>query len=676
MLFKLSLKNIKKSIRDYSIYFFTLVVAVSMFYIFNSMDAQTSMFALSESKYEIIKMLVQLLGYISVFVSFILGFLIIYSNNFLIKRRKKEIGLYLTLGMSKSKVSLILVIETILVGIVSLIVGLLIGITLSQLLSVFTAKLFEADLNSFKFVFSNSAFIKTIIYFSIIFLLVIVFNVFTLSRYKLIDLLHAGIKNEQIKIRNKYITFISFILSILLIGYAYYLLFDGVLLMMDYRTLVMLICGALGTLLLFFSLSGFLINIFKKRKKVYNKGLNMFVLNQVNSRINTTVISTTLICLMLLLTIGILSSSLSLAKVYNSDLSDNNKTDYTVKIYNKYGMVNDEFVEIKDNNQLNSIDDLISNSNINKYSKDYIILHRYYNKTISVKDIMTKADIDKLIKEYGSSISLDGAVSFIKESEYKKLMSIQGNDYIDIDKNEYLLLSNIDFIINAYNDYYKNKTGIVVGDNKLVPATSNIIKVPIENFSSAGNDGAIVVSDELVSSLDMLNVSIIGNYTNEDIKESEFSDFLASTMSMPFDIRTKINMQNASIGVKAVATFIGLYLGITFAVTSATILAIKELSESSDNKKRYKILSQIGADDKMINRALFMQILISFLFPLIVALVHSYVGLKEVNGLIISFGNIDLASNIFLTTLFMLIVYGGYFLATYLCSKSIIKDNK
>lgn len=108
MLFKLSLKNIKKSIKDYAIYFFTLILGVAIFYVFNAIDDQTVMMNVSSSTYEIIKLLTSILSSVSVFVSFILALLIIYASRFLIKRRNKEFGIYLTLGMSKRKISLIL----------------------------------------------------------------------------------------------------------------------------------------------------------------------------------------------------------------------------------------------------------------------------------------------------------------------------------------------------------------------------------------------------------------------------------------------------------------------------------------------------------------------------------------------------------------------------------------
>lgn len=123
MLFKLSFNNMKKSIKDYSIYFLTLVIGVAIFYMFNSIDSQQAMLRVSSSQREIIKLMITMLGFVSVFVAIVLGLLIVYANNFLINRRKKEFGIYMILGMGKRKISKIILMETIFVGIISLIVG-------------------------------------------------------------------------------------------------------------------------------------------------------------------------------------------------------------------------------------------------------------------------------------------------------------------------------------------------------------------------------------------------------------------------------------------------------------------------------------------------------------------------------------------------------------------------
>ena len=213
MLFKLSIRNMKKSFKDYAIYFLTLVLGVAIFYMFNSLDSQQAMFQVSQSTRQMIRLMIELLGMISIFIAIILGFLIVYANNFLINRRKREFGIYMTLGMGRRQISSIILLETILVGILSLIVGIFVGVFASQFMSILVAKLFEADMTEFTFVFSKDACIKTCIYFAVMYVAVIVFNTLTVSRYKLINLLTAVRKNEKVKIKNPVISIIVFLLS-------------------------------------------------------------------------------------------------------------------------------------------------------------------------------------------------------------------------------------------------------------------------------------------------------------------------------------------------------------------------------------------------------------------------------------------------------------------------------
>ena len=157
MLFKLSIRNMKKSFKDYAIYFLTLVLGVAIFYMFNSLDSQQAMLEVSQSTRSMIQLMVQMVGMISVFIAIVLGFLIVYANNFLINRRKREFGIYMTLGMGRRQISTIILFETILVGILSLVVGIFIGVFASQFMSILVAKLFEADMTEFTFVFSKDA---------------------------------------------------------------------------------------------------------------------------------------------------------------------------------------------------------------------------------------------------------------------------------------------------------------------------------------------------------------------------------------------------------------------------------------------------------------------------------------------------------------------------------------
>lgn len=283
---KLAFRNVRRSVRDYTIYFLTLTFGVCVFYVFNSIESQQAMMNISSSDAQSLQALTQIMGYVSVFISIILGFLILYANKFLIKRRKKELGIYMTLGMDKSKMSWILMLETLLIGIVSLTVGLILGFFLSEGLAVVTAKMFEAAFTEFKFIFSPAACGKTILYFSLIFIMVMLFNSISISKYKLIDLLSADKKNETFKIKKLWHSVVIFILAIAFIGAAYYLIIDNGLMDINAQFAAALICGSIGTLLFFMSLSGFLLRLVQSNKKLYLKGLNMFVLRQLNSKID------------------------------------------------------------------------------------------------------------------------------------------------------------------------------------------------------------------------------------------------------------------------------------------------------------------------------------------------------------------------------------------------------
>ncbi|MDR2190193.1 MAG: FtsX-like permease family protein [Candidatus Peribacteria bacterium] len=163
------------------------------------------------------------------------------------------------LGMSKRNVSVILTLETMLVGCCSLLIGLLVGIGISQVLSLFIIQIFNADVSKFTFIFSGEALLKTLLYFGIIFVLVMMFSVMMLSKYKLIDLLTAHRKNETIVIKNKQQTRFLFLLSLGLLACAYFLLFSGGMIeaLIGVTVIPIAGCGIMGMYLFFLSLADF-----------------------------------------------------------------------------------------------------------------------------------------------------------------------------------------------------------------------------------------------------------------------------------------------------------------------------------------------------------------------------------------------------------------------------------
>ena len=681
MLFKLSIKNIARSIKDYAIYFFTLILGVAIFYIFNAIESQTVMMNVSSSTYEIIDLMNSMLSGVSVFVAFVLGFLIIYANRFLMKRRNKEFGIYLTLGMGKRKISLILFFETLIVGFISLVVGLVLGTLLSQLMSLFVSNMFEANMTEFEFVFSSSACIKTLIYFSVMYILVMIFNTYNVSLSKLIDLLNANKKSEKIKLKNPWLCVIVFILSACALGYAYYCVTAGVTDMQTAdKILIPIALGAVSTFFIFWSLSGLLLKIFMSMKNVYYKDLNSFTLRQFSSKINTTVFSMTIICLMLFFTICVLSSAISIRNSMTSNLTTMVPADIQLdktldlKADSGYsqGIIDDSRISIRQTLERLGFD-------VDRYFKDVIEFDLYASNEFLVRNTLGSS-YDEIAQQF-PYLDYDMAETFIKESDYNKLAQLYGLEEVHLNDNEYVVVADFDSWINIRNEGLKNDVPLVIDGVTLTPKYDECVNGFIYMTSSHINTGIFVVPDEVLNNMPRESGILIANY-NADTEEEkeEIEDMILATENSPYapntdiEASTKISLYEGSIGLGAMITFIGLYLGIIFLIASAAILALKELSESTDNKERFNMLRKIGTDEKMLNKALFRQICIFFLFPLILAIIHSIFGIKFCLYLLETFGQGELIKSIIVTAGIIIFIYGGYFLITYLCSKNIIKE--
>lgn len=681
-LYKLSLNNIKKSFKDYAIYFFTLILGVAIFYIFNAIDSQAAMMNIATSKRKIIELMTSILSGVSVFVSFILGFLIIYASRFLIKRRNREFGIYLTLGMSKRKISQILFFETLFIGIISLAVGLLFGIVLSQLMSILVANMFEADLTKFTFTFSSSACIKTLLYFSIIYVLVMIFNTMTVSKCQLIDLLQSSKRSEVVKLKNPVVCTIIFIISVIVLGYAYYMVTNGLDMLDNAGDIIIpIILGSVSTFFIFWSLSGLLLRIFSSMKKIYFKGLNSFVLRQISSKINTTVASMTVICLMLFITICVLSSSLSIKNSMTQNLVQLAPAD--VELIKTLDISEDDSRYTKeqiDDSHL-SLQQTLENMDFDmtKYYKDILDFNVYATNDVLIQD--TLGDYLNTVKKDYPYLIIDSAESFIKLSDYNHLAKLFNFEQLTLKDNEYCLVADYDQWISIRNDALKTKPVVHLLGKDYYPKYQECQNGFIYMSTNHINMGLFVVPDDAVDESIRTENIVVANYkaANEDEKQKIENKLLALdnhpyASHTTIDATTKISLYDGSVGLGAMVTFIGLYLGIIFLISSAAILALKELSESSDNKERYNMLRKIGTDEKMINHALFKQIAIFFMFPLLLAIIHSIFGIKFCDLILSTFGNEQLLPSIIMTAVFIVIIYGGYFIITYLCSKNIIKE--
>ena len=687
MLFKLSIKNIKKSIKDYAIYFFTLILGISIFYVFNALDSQAVMMNVSSSTQNLIELMMTLLSGVSVFVSFILGFLIIYASRFLIKRRNKEFGIYLTLGMSKRKISIILFLETLFIGIISLLVGLVIGVLLSQIMSLVVANMFEADLTKFAFVFSKTSCIKTIIYFSIMYLLVMIFNTYSVSKCKLIDLLNGSKKTETIKLKNPILCIIIFIISTIVLGRAYYIVTHDFLTLQEAKDIMKpIIMGVVSTFFIFWSLSGLILRITMSLKNFYYKGLNSFTLRQFSSKINTTVFSTTIICLMLFITICLLSACLTMKNSMNANIKELAPADVMFtntmnmgRDYDYYRGLGYNENQIKNSN-LTVIEKFnIFDFDITKYLKEYIEVNTYATPDLTMNHTLgSKLDT---IRTSFPFLRYDTMETIMKISDYNKVARLYGIKEYSLESNEYIIVADFKSMVEIRNMALEDKETINLFGKTLKPKYDSCQDGFVEMSSNHINTGIILVADSVIDEDYLYQNHLIGNYKTTD--KEEITKIENSINELTDDPKindywfpngsTKLSIKEATIGLSAMVTFIGLYLGVIFLISSAAILGLKELSESSDNKERFRMLRKIGTDEKMINKALFRQIAIFFMLPLILALVHSVFGIMFTMNILEVFGNDQLLPSVIMTAIFIVFIYGGYFLITYYSSKNIIR---
>lgn len=684
MLFKISLKNIRKSLKDYTVYFFTLILGVAIFYVFNAIDSQSVMLDVRANVMDIIKLMNDILSGVSVFVSCILGFLIIYASRFLIKRRNKEFGIYLTLGMSKRKISVILFFETLLIGIVSLVAGLVIGTILSQFMSVIVANMFDADMTKFKFIFSMKACVKTLIYFAIMYVLVMIFNTFSISRCKLIDLLNAGKKTEKVTMKNPVVCTIVFVIGVGILSYAYWMVTRGVKSINIINKIgIPIALGCVATFLIFWSVSGFMIKIFTSIKSVYYKGVNSFVLRQFCSKINTTVFSTTVICIMLFITISVLSAALSMKDSLSKDLDSMCPVDVQLAKYSYDAMseayatsqnMNEKDREMLEDSKL-SIIETLNNSGFDaqKYFKD-VVEYNIYNTGLTVKDTIGDINTD----DY--QFMADTIMPVMTIGDYNSVARLYGNSTYELNDDEYIIVADYKNMVMIRNQALKKGITLSVNGKEYKPRYSEcmdgFVQIGVQNM----NDGILVVPDNAVKPQQVRNMGLSADYRADTKEERYFIETQLDNLMKNISFKksfiswnSRIDLAESSVGLGALVTFIALYLGIIFLISSAAILALRELSDSADNKERYGMLRKLGVDERMIDMALFKQIGIFFAFPLILALIHSVFGIKFINIILATMGMSSMAASIGLTLAFVAVIYGGYFLITYLCSRSIIR---
>lgn len=724
MLCKLAWGNVRRAGRDYLVYLLTLTLGVTVFYAFNTISMQVDIAGIDEKG--LAQVMGSMLGNLTYFLAGVMAFLMVYANNFIMKRRKKEFGLYQVLGMGCGRVATIMALETVIVSVGAFVAGIVLGVGLSQLMTFFTASLFKTQIANFHFFFSVHAFNLTLVCMLVMFVLTLLLNLRAVRRTKLIELMGAERRNESIKTRNPWIAIAIFAVGVVLVGVAYYrLLRDGFPLTATDSKLqeamnqfgITTAMVTVGTFALFWGLSGMLIKLLQSLRGVYWRGLNMFTVRQLAAKVNTVCFSMGVIAMLLFLAITSVTCGMSIANVMNENLERYNPVDVsqtyayytpdTLDYYKEYVnpseadrmVLADSTVDLypawhgKGKSAGNN-DETGKKVNIADVAGEHVQIDSYLsypvggsNPSVTPSE-MCKIMGEKLPKAFGGSNADAMGLYVTPASRYNKLRQMMGEEPVHIGHDQYLLTCDMGGeLVDLYTKYMAGGHALTLGGHTLKPAAdkSDEDTAAIANSAMGSNPGTVVVSDELLSQLNLqpYSSSLLVNYkqgmdtteADESIKYTLLDNLLVDGKEPgswgTFITRSEMYAQAAQMN--GLISYLAIYIGFVLVVACAAILSIQQLSNVPDGSRSYRVLAQIGCDDRQIRHSVMAQQAVFFLFPLAVGLAHSFVALKVIIELVSIFGNMSIGGTVGLTCAIFLAAYGGYFLVTYLMSTGMVQ---
>ncbi len=731
MLCKLAWGNVRRAGRDYLVYLLTLTLGVTVFYAFNTISMQVDIAGIDEEG--LAQVMGSMLGNLTYFLAGVMAYLMVYANNFIMKRRKKEFGLYQVLGMGRGRVATIMALETVIVSVGAFVAGIVLGVGLSQLMTFFTASLFKTQIANFHFFFSVHAFNLTLACMLVMFVLTLLLNLRAVRRTKLIELMGAERRNESIKTRNPWIAIAIFAVGVVLVGVAYYrLLRDGFPLTATDSKLqeamnqfgITTAMVTVGTFALFWGLSGMLIKLLQSLRSVYWRGLNMFTVRQLSAKVNTVCFSMGVIAMILFLAITSVTCGMSIANVMNENLERYTPADMsqtyiyytpeTLDYYKEYVnpseadrmVLADSTVDLysawhgdpwhgdRKGKSADNNDETGKKVSIADVAGEHVQIDSYLSYPLGGSDPsvtpseMCKTMGEKLPRAFGGSNADTMGLFVTPASQYNKLRQMMGEEPVSIGLDQYLLTCNMGGDLgDLYTKYMAGGHTLTLGGHELKPATDKSDKdtAAIANSAMGSNPGTVVVADELLSQLKLQpdSSSLLVNYkqgmdtteADESIKYTVLDNLLVDGKEPGswgiFITRSEMYTQAAQM--KGMISYLAIYIGFVLVVACAAILSIQQLSNVADGSRSYRVLAQIGCDDRQIRHSVMAQQAVFFLFPLAVGLAHSFVALKVIIELVSTFGNMSIGGTVGLTCAIFLAAYGGYFLVTYLMSTGMVQ---
>lgn len=703
MLARLAVSNVRRAWRDYAIYFITVAFGVALFYAFNAVRSQAVLFdALSADSVRMIDLLTMLIGLFSVVVACVLGFLVVYANRFLIRRRRREFGTYLLLGMGAGRVSLVLLLETILVGLASLAVGLMLGIAISQGLSFATAALIGTTMTKYRFIVSGDALGLTIVCFAVIFAVSALVDVVYVRRCKLISLLSSRETNEGGIVGRISLRVVGFAVAVALLACAYWQLAVNGMREIDAHFWVATALMLAGTFLFFWSVAGFVIFALTHAQGVYLKGIRMFTVRQIASKVNTAFVSMGVVCVMLFFALTTASVGMGLLELFAGNIEQITRYDASIvsspQFFNNPGTAWEDEYRRYDGDIaacLASRTGAWGQAVRESAQVDYWPSGAMYQELLyQIPDVGDVLDANVLAAIESTEIRV------VSASQYNACCALIGEEGIRLEPREFA----VDNTIVGYDDLGraisgKDVTLRVAGTT--LGGYGELQCVPLETSAMSDVALVVVVPDEVVAALrqdtafpeqSILNVAYKGDREQGD---ADLAAVLAEVSPLPegatpssddieaqykkgpwpvSNVYTGRAMADQASGLRMVIAFLALYIGFVMLVATAAILAIQQLSETADSLGRYRRLSDLGCDMRRICGSLRAQTTVYFCAPIALAVCHTACAVGVVGATLFSELGVDPTGLIGIAAGFIAAVYLVYLVVTYLLSKSIVRS--
>ena len=731
MLCKIAFGNVRRAGKDYLVYLLTLTLAVTVFYAFNTISVQVDIAGVSAQNNGVGELLGSVISGLTVFLALVMGFLMVYANNFIMKRRKKEFGLYQVLGMGRGQVSAIMALETLFVSGAALVLGLLLGLALSQFMVFFTASLFKTQIADFHFFFSLGAFVTTVGCLVAIFLVTLIFNLRVVGRARIIDLMSASRQNETVKTRNPWISAVVFLVGLAAIIVAYVrLLHDG--LPYDGQPeamsafLITTLTVVAGTILFFFGLSGFLLKALQSARGLYWRGLNMVTMRQLAAKVNTVSFSMAVIAMILFLAITSVTTGMSLADTMNNTVERGTPVDYTrclvywgprsaAEMNNNAAYYGDDIryavaegpvdmMEVSADDVMTATSDEIAQGvpaeqpfDLASIAGEWVQVDAYDSTprgadlpVVALPELCEAVDMPLPAGTENSDMTMLGLM-VMTESDYNDYLRFRGMEPIYLGESGYTITSDMGATVNdIYNKVLAEGVELTIGGRTLKPVQDRVPEdaSTFQNAMMGMNSGTIVLPDDLVAELDLplYYGYLMVNYAN-GVSTEEGDAYVQADRTY----RNVLNDAGESIagwGAEATRTityestdtmnglisYLAIYIGFVLVVACAAILTIQQLSGVADAGANYRILAELGTSTKEISHSVLAQQTVFFLFPLLMGVAHSIVALSVIIKLVALFGGLTIEGTVGITGLIFVVGYGGYSCVTYLMSKGMVRD--